>query len=169
MIKLSKIDILDQMIVGEMSLVSIGFIFSSKRRHTICGRDWSSDVCSSDLIFIQTSLSTKGDDAPAVAFDQGKGKLPPPGKGPAGEKGKGPKGEFGKGPPMGGKGKGGPPPSEPYQFILICLDRSSGQPLWKKVCREEVPHEGIFWGMGSFAAASAMTDGEHVYAFCGSR
>src|SRR6266542_4827 len=26
-----------------------GFFFSSRRRHTICYRDWSSDVCSSDL------------------------------------------------------------------------------------------------------------------------
>src|SRR5690606_40037082 len=26
------------------------FIFSSRRRHTIFSRDWSSDVCSSDLI-----------------------------------------------------------------------------------------------------------------------
>src|SRR5256884_7085890 len=26
------------------------FIFSSRRRHTRCSRDWSSDVCSSDLI-----------------------------------------------------------------------------------------------------------------------
>src|SRR5215813_15046658 len=26
------------------------FFFSSRRRHTSCGRDWSSDVCSSDLI-----------------------------------------------------------------------------------------------------------------------
>src|SRR6266699_7029578 len=25
------------------------FVFSSRRRHTRCGRDWSSDVCSSDL------------------------------------------------------------------------------------------------------------------------
>src|SRR5436305_15274433 len=25
------------------------FLFSSRRRHTRCGRDWSSDVCSSDL------------------------------------------------------------------------------------------------------------------------
>src|SRR5690554_8225723 len=27
------------------------FFFSSRRRHTRCGRDWSSDVCSSDLIY----------------------------------------------------------------------------------------------------------------------
>src|SRR5690554_8232680 len=29
------------------------FFFSSRRRHTRCGRDWSSDVCSSDLLFTQ--------------------------------------------------------------------------------------------------------------------
>src|SRR6266498_1760120 len=28
------------------------FFFSSRRRHTRCGRDWSSDVCSSDLIVV---------------------------------------------------------------------------------------------------------------------
>src|SRR6266699_4298697 len=28
----------------------IRFFFSSRRRHTRCGRDWSSDVCSSDLL-----------------------------------------------------------------------------------------------------------------------
>src|SRR5436305_11036487 len=27
----------------------VRFFFSSRRRHTRCGRDWSSDVCSSDL------------------------------------------------------------------------------------------------------------------------
>src|SRR6266699_5160690 len=34
-----------------MSQREIGmfFCFSSRRRHTSCGRDWSSDVCSSDL------------------------------------------------------------------------------------------------------------------------
>src|SRR5207245_6243228 len=30
------------------------FFFSSRRRHTICYRDWSSDVCSSDLGFRKT-------------------------------------------------------------------------------------------------------------------
>src|SRR3989442_10638753 len=29
--------------------VRLFFFFSSRRRHTRCGRDWSSDVCSSDL------------------------------------------------------------------------------------------------------------------------
>src|SRR5690554_8151448 len=29
--------------------MSLEFFFSSRRRHTRCGRDWSSGVCSSDL------------------------------------------------------------------------------------------------------------------------
>src|SRR3989449_3964793 len=31
------------------SIKSFFFFFSSRRRHTRCSRDWSSDVCSSDL------------------------------------------------------------------------------------------------------------------------
>src|SRR5256884_479619 len=31
-------------------VVGVGFFFSSRRRHTRCSRDWSSDVCSSDLL-----------------------------------------------------------------------------------------------------------------------
>src|SRR6266498_2869279 len=32
----------------EESTTIFTFFFSSRRRHTRCGRDWSSDVCSSD-------------------------------------------------------------------------------------------------------------------------
>src|SRR5207245_4839818 len=32
-----------------VSVRSLFFFFSSRRRHTRCYRDWSSDVCSSDL------------------------------------------------------------------------------------------------------------------------
>src|SRR5207245_3841108 len=35
------------------------FFFSSRRRHTRCYRDWSSDVCSSDLPDIQTDDVSK--------------------------------------------------------------------------------------------------------------
>src|SRR2546429_5592124 len=31
----------------------IFFFFSSRRRHTRCSRDWSSDVCSSDLLRVE--------------------------------------------------------------------------------------------------------------------
>src|SRR2546429_6550187 len=33
------------------------FLFSSRRRHTRCSRDWSSDVCSSDL-FVERLIGT---------------------------------------------------------------------------------------------------------------
>src|SRR5256884_4892747 len=33
------------------------FFFSSRRRHTRCSRDWSSDVCSSDLSFTDYGLT----------------------------------------------------------------------------------------------------------------
>src|SRR5205814_7986156 len=38
------------------------FFFSSRRRHTRCLSDWSSDVCSSDLaeVTIRTAVDAKG-------------------------------------------------------------------------------------------------------------
>src|SRR2546422_4425495 len=33
------------------------FFFSSRRRHTRCSRDWSSDVCSSDLRVVLTQTT----------------------------------------------------------------------------------------------------------------
>src|SRR5690554_7638976 len=36
------------------------FFFSSRRRHTRCGRDWSSDVCSSDLALNQKIAQLAG-------------------------------------------------------------------------------------------------------------
>src|SRR3989442_2181243 len=41
-------------------LVLFFFFFSSRRRHTRCGRDWSSDVCSSDLERVATEDEIKG-------------------------------------------------------------------------------------------------------------
>src|SRR2546422_6594235 len=55
------------------------FFFSSRRRHTRCSRDWSSDVCSSDLYNGVPSLLAglaNGEWDAAFAFDQ---TLEPPG------------------------------------------------------------------------------------------
>src|SRR3989449_9911795 len=48
-----------------IDLVLVFFFFSSRRRHTRCSRDWSSDVCSSDLagdegvtVFLQQLLAS---------------------------------------------------------------------------------------------------------------
>src|SRR5690606_39819853 len=45
---------------SRLSLSNVGFFLSSRRRHTSFSRDWSSDVCSSDLfpvIPLYTELS----------------------------------------------------------------------------------------------------------------
>ena len=42
--------------VGVVVVVGV-FFFSSRRRHTRCSRDWSSDVCSSDLWLIVDGLN----------------------------------------------------------------------------------------------------------------
>src|SRR2546422_10542284 len=40
-----------------MSITScVFFFFSSRRRHTRCSRDWSSDVCSSDLLALAVGV-----------------------------------------------------------------------------------------------------------------
>src|SRR5687768_17904629 len=36
----------------------MSFFFSSRRRHTRCSRDWSSDVCSSDLSAVDVVNAT---------------------------------------------------------------------------------------------------------------
>src|SRR6478752_8096801 len=44
------------------------FFFSSRRRHTRCSRDWSSDVCSSDLDLVGV-LSSMADTLRELARD----------------------------------------------------------------------------------------------------
>src|SRR5256884_4204173 len=45
------------------------FFFSSRRRHTRCSRDWSSDVCSSDLTDVFISTAAVADFRPARAAE----------------------------------------------------------------------------------------------------
>src|SRR3712207_7706727 len=47
------------------------FFFSSRRRHTRYWRDWSSDVCSSDLPVVQHARQHHPDDARALAVRGG--------------------------------------------------------------------------------------------------
>lgn len=62
----------------------------------------------------------------------------------------------------------GPTPTQPYEFIVLALERSSGKILWQKVARKEVPHEGHH-RTSSFAGASPITDGKHLWVPFGSR
>ena len=59
-------------------------------------------------------------------------------------------------------------PTGKYAFILYAFDRQDGKILWEKTLREERPHEGTHQ-TGTWASNSAVTDGQHVYAYFGSR
>ncbi len=59
-------------------------------------------------------------------------------------------------------------PSSTYKFVIFAINRSDGSVHWQQTAREEVPHEGTHQ-TGSWAANSPVTDGEHVYAYFGSR
>lgn len=59
-------------------------------------------------------------------------------------------------------------PTNTYQFVLLAINRNDGSILWRKTLREIVPHEGTHQD-ASFASNSPVTDGEHVYAYFGSR
>ena len=57
---------------------------------------------------------------------------------------------------------------EHLQFMVLALDRRDGSVVWERTAVTEQPHEGRH-GTGSWASASAVTDGEVVCAFFGSR
>ncbi len=59
-------------------------------------------------------------------------------------------------------------PTHAHKFSIMAIDRRDGQILWQETTSEELPHEGSHRD-GSFASNSPVTDGEHVYAYFGSR
>jgi outer membrane protein assembly factor BamB len=67
---------------------------------------------------------------------------------------------------------GGAPPSKkitvPYEFVVMCLSRETGEILWQTQVCEAKPHEGHH-PSGSLAPYTPVTDGEHVWASFGSR
>ena len=60
------------------------------------------------------------------------------------------------------------PVTRTNQYLALALSRTDGRVLWKKILREEWPHEGGH-DTGSPASNSPVTDGEFIYAFFGSR
>jgi outer membrane protein assembly factor BamB len=60
------------------------------------------------------------------------------------------------------------PVTHRHQFVALAINRRDGKVQWKKVLREEWPHEGGH-ETGSLASNSPVTDGEHLYVFFGSR
>ena len=56
-----------------------------------------------------------------------------------------------------------------HQYKVLALDRKTGKTLWEHVAREEEPHEAAHGDNGTWASSSAITDGQHVFAYFESR
>lgn len=111
-----------------------------KWKTEIPGRGHSSPVVWGDRIFLTTAIQV--------------GTPPPPPAQP----------EGGRRGPGGGAG-----PLVEHRFEVLCIDKNSGKILWQKTAHTATPHEGYHRQYGSFASNSPVTDGEHVFAFFGSR
>ncbi len=59
-------------------------------------------------------------------------------------------------------------PKNLHQFVVMSVDRRTGEIRWQQIAKEEVPHEGHHPD-GSFASASPVTDGKQIYVSFGSR
>ncbi|MCZ6651974.1 MAG: PQQ-like beta-propeller repeat protein [Planctomycetota bacterium] len=58
-------------------------------------------------------------------------------------------------------------PNTVHEFVVLCLDRDSGQVLWRRTATHSIPHEGHH-GDNDFASGSPTTDGERLYCWFGS-
>ncbi len=56
---------------------------------------------------------------------------------------------------------------KPQRLEVLCLDRSTGEQLWREVACEVMPHQSHH-NKGCFAPQSPVTDGEHLYVYFGS-
>ena len=142
------------------------------------GKGSSTPIVWENMVFIHAAMPAPKTEAAAAPTADGTGVVSlvlqqQPNQQPGGERPGGRRGGPGGGPGGGGRGGrggfgGGGPPTDKYQFVLLCLDRQSGKTLWQKVVREEVPHEGHHRDHG-FASHSPVTDGKLVFAYFGSR
>ncbi|MEE8584879.1 MAG: PQQ-binding-like beta-propeller repeat protein [Acidobacteriota bacterium] len=55
-----------------------------------------------------------------------------------------------------------------HEFVALAVSRRDGKILWQRTLHKELPHEGGHY-TGSLASNSPVTDGQHLFAFFGSR
>jgi outer membrane protein assembly factor BamB len=61
----------------------------------------------------------------------------------------------------------GIPVTQHHAFVVLALDRGDGSIVWQTTVQRKLPHEGGHY-TASLASNSAVTDGEHVFAWFGS-
>ena len=126
----------------------------------IPGSGHASPIILGDRIYLMTAVKTdKVDEAAKKAADEAEVRANESREQEGGRRRRG-----------GRRGGGGgiTKPVNIYDFRVIALDKSSGSIVWNTLVNSELPHEGIH-PTGSYAAGSPITDGEHLYAFFGSR
>ncbi len=62
----------------------------------------------------------------------------------------------------------GLPVTHHQKFVVLAASRSDGKIIWQRTVDHALPHEGGHY-TGSLASNSPVTDGEHLFAFFGSR
>jgi outer membrane protein assembly factor BamB len=151
-----------------------------KWKVAIPGRGSASPIVWGDRIFVLTAIKTdrtaEGPDAAAkrpvspfrlaaqVEGDRDRENRPRE----RGRGGPGRRGGFGRGLGFGGSRFGAEAPTNFHEFVVMCIDRNTGETIWQRTAREVVPHEGHHQ-TGTFASASPITDGKYLYASFGSR
>ncbi|NQU88070.1 MAG: PQQ-binding-like beta-propeller repeat protein, partial [Mariniphaga sp.] len=113
-----------------------------KWKTEIPGKGHATPIVWGDQIIILTSIPT--DKKPAGAEEA------TPEEQPQGRMPRGPKAEY------------------IHKFVVISVDKNSGEINWQTVVREEYPEESTH-DLGSWASNSPITDGENIYAYFGSR
>ncbi|MGI9015217.1 MAG: PQQ-binding-like beta-propeller repeat protein [Phycisphaerales bacterium] len=130
-------------------------ISNIKWKVAIPGSAHASPIVMGDRVYVMT----------AVEVEPAAGETPTAPEIQAQEQQEEPRGRGGRGGGRGGRGGAAAP--KPQRFIVMALDRESGEVVWQTAVNEAAPHEGTH-GTSTFAAGSPVTDGEFLYAFFGS-
>jgi outer membrane protein assembly factor BamB len=118
------------------------------------GRGSASPIVWGDQVFVLTAIPTGRSETP-----------PAPPQAPAGAA---PGGETSAAPAPGPSRPRGVAPDEILRFVVLAYDRETGKLRWEQTATEQQPHEGTHPD-GTWASASAVTDGEVLIAHFGSR
>ena len=137
----------------------------------IPGRGFSAPVVWGDQIFVTTAVQIGSPNASSQGTPTGTRPVGSPGGGtPSGRATAG----IHPGGAQGFRGRGQFPhrdtgPQVAHRFLLLSINKNTGEVLWERTAIEATPHEGFHQQYGSFASHSPVTDGEYVFAYFGSR
>ncbi len=147
------------------------------------GQGSGSPIVWGDRIYLQTAIKTDrtadGIDETATTREHSRFRLvvndhdsllaQAEGENPRGDRP--PEGERRRRGGFGGRGGGfgrAEAPTNYYQFVVMCLDRKTGDVIWQQTATEAIPHEGHH-GTASFASPTPVTDGKNIFVSFGSR